>query len=55
MSIATSGAKSAVLDALEEAMPLSSESREALGKLNIRELLVLIKDISKVVSNTIMV
>lgn len=49
MSVATTGAKSAVLDELEEVVPLSGDSRAALEKLNIRELLGLMKDIQRVI------
>jgi hypothetical protein len=45
MKVAIAGAKAAVLDELDSLVHISDETREALEKLTIRELLRLIKDV----------
>lgn len=44
MTVAIEGAKNAVLDELAELVALSDNTRTALEKLNIKDLLCLIKD-----------
>jgi hypothetical protein len=47
MTVAIAGAKNAVIDELEELVTLSESTRQALEKLNIRDIICLIKDVRK--------